>query len=136
MRIRTLSLLAVAALSLAACSNDQSDVADAFIEQAADEGMTLDKTCVSGIAEGLTDDDVKSLEEGSDQITSPEGEVLLARMAIECGTPEEVANIFLSDLPVDGSIDKACVAESLQAADLSAGIDEPLAAAVTECLAG
>lgn len=136
MRIRTLSLLAVAALSLAACSNDQSDVADAFVEQAADEGMTLDKACVSGIAEGLSDDDVKSLEEGSDQSTTTEGEVLLARMAIECGTPDEVANIFLSDLPADGSIDKQCVAESLQAADLTAGIDEPLAAAVTECLAG
>ena len=136
MRIRTLSLLAVAALSLAACSNDQSDVADAFIEQAADEGMTLDKACVSGIAEGLSDGDVKSLEEGSDQTTSAEGEVLLARMAIECGTPEEVANIFLSDLPVDAAADKQCIADSLQAADLSAGIDEPLAAAVTECIGG
>ena len=136
MRIRTLSLLAVAALSLAACSNDQSDVADAFIEQAADEGMTLDKTCVSGIAEGLSDGDVKSLEEGSDQTTSAEGEVLLARMAIECGTPEEVANISLSDLPIDSSVDKQCIAESLQAADLRAGIDEPLAAAVTQCIGG
>jgi hypothetical protein len=136
MRVRTLSLLAVSALSLAACSNDQSDVADAFVEQAADEGMTLDKACVSGIAEGLTDDDVKSLEEGSDQITSPEGDLLLARMAIECGTPEEVADIFLSDLPTDSSVDKQCIAESLQAADLSAGIDEPLAAAVTECISG
>jgi hypothetical protein len=136
MRIRTFTLLAVASLSLAACSNDQSDVADAFIEQAADEGMTLDKACVSGIAEGLSDDDVKSLEEGSDQLTSPEGEILLTRMAIECGTTEEVANIFFSDLPVDGSVDKLCVAEALQAADLSAGIDEPLVAAVTECTTG
>jgi hypothetical protein len=136
MRIRTLSLLAVAALSLAACSNDQTDVADAFIEQAADEGMTLDKACVGGLAEGLTDDDVKSLEEGSDQTTSPEGEVLLTRMAIECGTPEEVATIFLSDLPVDASVDKQCIAESLQAADLSGGIDAPLTAAVTECIGG
>jgi hypothetical protein len=136
MRTRTLTLLAVAGLTLAACSNDQSDVADAFIEQAADEGMTLDEACVNGIAESLTDDDVKSLEEGSDQVTSSEGELLLARMAIECGTAEEVATVFLSDLPDDGSIDKQCVAESLQAADLAAGIDEPLAAAVTECLAG
>ena len=95
--------------------------------------MTLDEACVSDLAEGLSDDDVKSLEEGSDQVTSPEGELLLTRMAIECGTPEEVATIFLSELPDDGTVDKHCVAESLQSADLPTGIDEAMATAMTEC---
>lgn len=34
MRTRTISIVAVALLGLAACGNDQSDVADAAIEQA------------------------------------------------------------------------------------------------------
>lgn len=133
MRTRRIGVIALVALALAGCSNDQSDVADAMIEQAADAGMGLDEQCVHGVAEGLSDDDVRSLEEGSDLATSAEGEAVLARMVIECGSVEEIADVFLGDLPTD-MIDPMCVAESLKAADLGAGVESALTNATTECL--
>jgi hypothetical protein len=136
MRTRPFTIIAVALLGLAACSNDQADVADAAVEQAADLGMTLDKGCVTPIAEQLSDDDVRSLEEGSDVVTSPEGEILLGRMMVECASAEDIAEGLLGDLPDDGTVDKLCIAEALKAADLSAGLDSAMIDAMTPCVSG
>jgi hypothetical protein len=136
MRTRSITILAVALLALGACSNDQSDVADAAIDQAADVGMTLDKACVTPIAEQLSDADVKSLEEGSDAVTSPEGEILIGRMMIECASAEDIAEGLLADLPDDGTIDKMCIAEAMKSADLSSGMDQAMSEAMTPCIGG
>lgn len=136
MRTRSITILAVAVLGLAACSNDQGDVADAAVEQAADLGMSLDEACVTPIAEQLSDEDVKSLEEGSDVVTSPEGEILIGRMMIECASAEDIAEGLLADLPDDGSVDKMCIAEAMKTADLSAGMDQAMIEAMTPCVGG
>jgi hypothetical protein len=134
MRTRATAILAVTLLTLGACANDQSDVADAMIEQAADEGMELEEQCVRGLAEGLSDEDVKSLEEGSDQATSAEGQAILTRMMVECGSAEDIAEVVLAALPDDGSIDKICIAEALKEADLSGGVDSAVTTAMTGCM--
>jgi hypothetical protein len=136
MRTRSITILAVAVLGLAACSNDQGDVADAAVEQAADLGMSLDEACVTPIAEQLSDEDVKSLEEGSDVVTSPEGEILIGRMMIECASAEDIVEGLLADLPDDGSVDKMCIAEAMKTADLSAGMDQAMIEAMTPCVGG
>lgn len=135
MRTRSITILAVALLGLAACGNDQSDVADEAVKQGAELGMTLDKACVTPIAEQLSDADVKSLEEGSDVATSPEGEALIGRMMIECASAEDIAAGLLGDLPDDG-VDKMCIAEALKSADLSAGLDSAMVEAMTPCVTG
>ncbi len=139
MRTRTITLITIACVTLGACANDQSDVADEMVKQAADADLTLDKDCVSKLAEGLSDDDVKSLEEGSDQVTSPEGAALLARMGTECADREQVIDLVLSGLPDDGSVDKDCVAEALEDVDLAAlqaGTDPALQQAMLDCVTG
>lgn len=136
MRTRSITILAVALLGLAACGNDQSDVADEAVKQGAELGMTLDKACVTPIAEQLSDDDVKSLEEGSDVVTSPEGEILIGRMMIECASAEDIAEGLLGDLPDDGSVDKMCIAEAMKSADLSVGMDQAMIEAMTPCVGG
>lgn len=135
MRIRVTALLAVAALSLAACGgNDQGDVADEMVKQAADAGMDLDKACVQKLAEGMSDEDVKSLEEGSDLTTSPEGETILARMIVDCGSVEDIAEQFFASLPDDGTVDKTCMAEAMKKADFTGGAEAAAAEAMAACV--
>jgi hypothetical protein len=133
MRTRTTALLAFTALSLAACANDQGDVADEMIEQAADAGMDLDEQCVRDLSVGLTDDDVRSLEEGSDGPT-PAAQEVLVQMVTDCASTEDIVDTILAELPDDGSIDKECVAEFLKDADLAAAPDDAAASAMLECM--
>ncbi len=97
MRIRVTALLAVAALSLAACGgNDQGDVADEMVKQAADAGMDLDKACVQKLAEGMSDEDVKSLDY-KDITVKRDGDVWDVQAAYSAVTPF-IGNIsFLVD---------------------------------------
>lgn len=96
--------------------------------------MTLDEACVTPIAEQLSDADVASLEEGSDAATSPEGEILLARMMVECASAEDIAEGLLGSLPDDGTVDKLCIAEALKSTDMSVGMDQAMVDAMTPCL--
>lgn len=133
MRTRTTSIIAIALLSLAACANDQGDVADEMIKQAADAGMDLDEQCVRDLSVDLTDEDVRSLEEGSDAPT-PAAQEVLTKMVIECSSTEDIVDTILAELPDDGTVDKECVAEFLKDADLTAAPDEAAASAMLECM--
>jgi hypothetical protein len=133
MRTRTTAILAIAMLSLAACGNDQGDVADEMIKQAADAGMDLDEQCVRDLSVGLTDEDVRSLEEGSDGPT-PAAQDVLTKMVIDCASTDDIIETILAELPDDGTVDKECVAELLKDTDLSAAPDDAAASAMLECM--
>jgi hypothetical protein len=133
---RIISIAALAGLALGACSNDQGDVADAFIDQAKDQGIEeIDEACVRDLATGLSDDDVKSLEEGSDRETSPEGTAILGLMLLRCASTADVIAQIGGALPA--GVDQECVVESMKTMstdDLLTATEGPLGAAALACV--
>jgi hypothetical protein len=137
---RTAIAIAIAAATvLTACGSDdssssisgpQADAAQAAIDSAAEEGITLDEDCVNDVAAQLSDADAELAAAGGDAELSPEGEALTVEL-VACADPDELIDSIIGNLGADGtSFDEGCVREALQGLDLSALVaagegDEP-----------
>lgn len=132
------TLAAVAALSLlAACGGDDggsSDVdtaVDKAVEEAAAEGVSLDRDCVKDIAEKLSDEDIAKIaesEDGEDVELSPEGEALSIEI-LGCVPKDELVDQMMTSLAGTEGVDEECLrgvfdemtTEELQAMAASGG---------------
>jgi hypothetical protein len=149
---RTLTIAAIAAgLALTACGSDdggssvsgpQADAAQAAIDSAAEEGLTLDEDCVNDLAAQLSDEDAEKAAADGDAALSPEGEALTVQL-ISCADQGEVIDSIIGAMTDGGAIiDEDCAREALEGLDLGTltpNGDEPPAEfveALTPCFGG
>jgi hypothetical protein len=149
---RTLTIAAIAAgLALTACGSDdggsgisgpQADAAQAAIDSAAEEGLTLDEDCVNEVAAQLSDEDAEKAAADGDAELSPEGEALTVQL-ISCADQGEVIDSIIGAMTDGGAvIDEDCAREALEGLDLGTltpNGDEPPAEfveALTPCFGG
>lgn len=148
---RAVTIAAIAAgLVLTACGSDdggsisgpQGDAAQAAIDSAAAEGLTLDEECVNDLAAQLSDEDAEKAAADGDAELSPEGEALTVQL-ISCADADEVIDSIIEAM-VDGGamIDEDCARDALEGLDLGSldpTGDEPPAEfveALTPCFGG
>ena len=148
---RTAMIIALAAATaLTACGSDdstslsgpQADAAQAAVDSAAEEGLTLDQDCVNDVAAQLSDADAELAAADEDAELSPAGEALTIQL-ISCADPDELIDSIVDAMGPDGSFDKDCARDALKELDLTALLaasdDEPPAefvAALTPCFQG
>jgi hypothetical protein len=146
-----LIIAAVAAgLALTACGSDdgaavsgpQADAAQAAIDSAAEEGLTLDEDCVNDLAAQLSDEDAETAAADGDAALSPEGEALTVQL-ISCADPDELIDSIIGAMTDGGAmIDEDCARDALEDLDLGSldpTGDEPPAEfveALTPCFRG
>ena len=150
---RTFTIAALAAgLVLTACGSDdgasisgpQADAAQAAIDSAAEEGLTLDEDCVNDVAGQLSDEDAElAAAADGDPELSPAGEALTIQL-VSCADPDELIESIIGSMNEGGALfDEDCAREALQDLDLTALVsasgDEPPADfvnALTPCFQG
>lgn len=127
--IRTFTITAIAVgLTLTACGSDgdggpelseaQSAAAQSAMSSAAEDGITLDESCVNEIAVQLSDDDAVIAAEEGDADMSPEGEALTVQL-LTCADEDEIIDLFIRDLSESGAeLDEDCAREELEAFDV------------------
>lgn len=153
MKRTAIALALAAATALTACGSDdssssisgpQADAAQAAIDSAAEEGVTLDEDCVNDVAAQLSDADAELAAADGDAELSPEGEALTVQL-VACADPDELIDVIIGSMGDDGAMfDEDCTREALRGLDLSTLMaagdgDEPPAefvAALTPCFEG
>jgi len=138
----------VAATALTACGSDdstavsgiQADAAQAAVDSAAEQGLTLDRTCVDDVAVQLSDEDAAIAAADGDADLSPEGEELSLQL-LACADQDELIDSIVTGMG-DG-VDQECARDALKALDLTtvlaASGDEPpaeFAEALAPCFGG
>ena len=138
----------VAATALTACGSDdstavsgiQAEAAQAAVDSAAEQGLTLDRNCVDDVAVQLSDEDAALAAADGDADLSPEGEELSLQL-IACADQDELIDSIITGMG-DG-VDQECARDALEALDLTtvlaASGDEPpaeFAEALTPCFGG
>ncbi len=144
-----------AALAVTACGSDsdsgpelsdsQEAAAESAVESAAEDGVTLDRSCVNDVAAQLSEADAALAAQSGDAELSPEGEALTLGL-LQCASDEDLVEFFISNLrDSGGTFDEDCLREELGAIDLQALIvssaqdEDPPAefvTAVESCVAG
>lgn len=153
---RTITIAAVAVgLLLTACGSDgdsgpelseaQSAAAQSAIDSAAEDGVTLDESCVNELASELTDEDAVLAAGEGDAELSPQGEALTVQL-LSCADEDEIIDVFIEGLSETGpTLDEDCAREQLEDFDvieiLTAAGDgseppEGLIDALTPCFGG
>lgn len=163
---RTSSIAIIAAvLALAACASDggsgselsnsdgdsgselseaQAAAAQSAIDSAAEDGVTLDESCVNEVAAQLSDEDAVLAAADADAELSAEGEAAGLEL-LSCADEGEIIDLFVAGLTESGSrFDEACVRQKIEEFGVenllsSAGEAEAppaFAAAITECIDG
>lgn len=148
---RAITIAAVAAgLVLTACGSDdggsisgpQADAAQAAIDSAAAEGLTLDEDCVNELAAQLSDEDAEKAAADGDAELSPDGAALTVQL-ISCADPDELIDSIIDAMTDGGAmLDEDCAREALEGLDLGSldpTGDEPPAEfveALTPCFGG
>jgi hypothetical protein len=158
-----LSIAAVASavmlLAFSACGSDsdsgsdggselseaQAAAADAAIESAAADDVTLDRECVEGIAGQLSEDDARLAADDTEAELSAAGEALGTEL-LSCADADEIVELFIAGMSDGGEqFDEDCAREQLADVDVQAiiasagdGEDVPaeLIAALTPCFGG
>jgi hypothetical protein len=151
MKKSLLSVVAGAALVLAACGSDsgasgpQAEAADAAIEAASKEGLELDKDCANKIASELSDEDAKAIADAGadgDPDVSAEGEAIGAKL-LSCADNSAVVDFIIKGMKDSGqAFDEQCVRDSLEGVDLAdlaasgdnAAPPEEVMNALTDCV--
>jgi hypothetical protein len=153
--MKRISIVAAAALVLAvsACGSDsdsadlsdaQAAAAQSAIDSAAEDGVTLEESCVNDVAAQLSEDDAALAAADADAELSTAGEALGIEL-LSCADSDEIIDLFIASLSEGGQpFDEACARETLEDFGVtelveSAGADGPpaeLIDALTECLDG
>ena len=135
----------VAATALTACGSDdstavsgiQAEAAQAAVDSAADQGLTLDRNCVDDVAVQLSDEDAALAAADGDADLSPEGEEVSLQL-IACADQDELIDSIVTGLG-DG-VDQECARDALDLTTvLASSGDEPPAEfteALTPCFGG
>ena len=130
------SVLAIAAL--AACGDDssggtsRSEAVDKVIDQAKDDGVELEKDCVSDAVNDLSDDDFDKIDESGDgeldlESLSDEGQEIVVRI-LDCqetsesgltGTQQMIFDQLKTSLAEMGTVDEDCLLEVVKTVDAS-----------------
>ena len=119
MRKKLLSTLAATAVVVSACGGGggkQGEVADLFIELAADGGLELDNDCVEDAAAKLSDDDAEKIVEAGtdgDPDVSPEAEAIGDEI-FSCVDASSFVDSIVAEFENDDSIDADCLREELE----------------------
>ncbi len=126
---RTLTIAALAAgLALTACGSDgdsgsdltgpQAAAAQSAIDGAAEDGITLDESCVNDIAAQLSDEDAELAAADGDDELSPEGEALTVSL-LTCADEDALVDLFIQGMSESGpTLDEDCAREELQSFDV------------------
>ena len=126
---RTLTIAALAAgLALTACGSDgdsgsdlseaQASAAQSAIDGAAEDGITLDESCVNDIAAQLSDEDAELAAADGDDELSPEGEALTVSL-LTCADEDALIDLFIEGMSEGGpTLDEDCAREELQSFDV------------------
>ncbi len=153
---RTITIAAIAlGVTLTACGSDgdsgadlteaQQAAAQAAVDSAAEDGLTLDRSCVDGVAAQLSEEDAALAAEDGDQLLSDAGEALSIEL-ISCADQDDLVDFFITNLSESGgTFDEDCLRDELGSLDLvdlivSSGQDEEppadFVAAVEQCVSG
>ena len=126
---RTLTIAAVTAgLALTACGSDgdsgsdltgpQAAAAQSAIDGAAEDGITLDESCVNDIAAQLSDEDAELAAAEGDDALSPEGEALTVSL-LTCADEDALVELFIQGMSESGpTLDEDCAREELERFDV------------------
>lgn len=143
-----ISVLAVAALALAGCSDDddggglseaQQTAADQAVAQGAEADMEIDQACVEDLASQLTEQDAQAIVDAGidgDAELSAEGETLTADL-FNCIDESAIIDLFIQGIEEAGQeVDDECVHDALEGVDMSTLVDsgEPPAEVVEAVL--
>ncbi len=120
MRKKLFSTLAATAVVVSACGGGggkQGEVADMFIELAADGGLELDDDCVEGRRRSkLSDDDAETIVEAGtdgDPDVSPEAEAIGDEI-FNCVDASSFVDSIVAEFEDDDSIDVDCLRDELE----------------------
>jgi len=156
--------IAIAGLLLASCGSDsdseggasetqveaadvggaQGEAAQAVIDDAAEQGLTLDEECVNDVAAQLSDEDAELIAKGADEEVSAEGDALSVAF-FGCFDDDALVDLLLEALAGSGQVfDEDCVREKLEEFDVadivaaSQGAEPPadVVAALVACAGG
>lgn len=125
-------------------SEFQSAAAQSAIDAAAQDGVTLDESCVNDVAAQLSEDDAALAAEDPDAELSAAGEALGLEL-LSCADPDEIIDLFIASLAESGQqFDEACAREQIEefgVTELVASADQDgppaeLVQALMECVAG
>jgi hypothetical protein len=126
---RTLTIAALTAgLALTACGSDgdsasdlseaQAAAAQSAIDGAAEDGITLDESCVNDIAAQLSDEDAELAAAEGDDALSPEGEALTVSL-LTCADEDALVDLFIQGMSESGpTLDEDCARDELERFDV------------------
>lgn len=126
---RTLTIAALTAgLALNACGSDgdsgsdlseaQAAAAQSAIDGAAEDGITLDESCVNDIAAQLSDEDAELAAAEGDDALSPEGEALTVSL-LTCADEDALVDLFIQGMSESGpTLDEDCARDELERFDV------------------
>ena len=126
---RTLTIAALTAgLALNACGSDgdsgsdlseaQAAAAQSAIDGAAEDGITLDESCVNDIAAQLSDEDAELAAAEGDDALSPEGEALTVSL-LTCADEDALIDLFIQGMSESGpTLDEDCARDELERFDV------------------
>jgi hypothetical protein len=114
-------------LALAACGGDddggaelseaQAAAARSAIDAAAEDGVTLDESCVNEVAAQLSEEDAELAARDGDAMLSDAGESLGIEL-LKCADEDEITELFLAGLGETEGLDEACAREVLDDFDI------------------
>ncbi|HSL74698.1 MAG TPA: hypothetical protein VK853_09525 [Ilumatobacteraceae bacterium] len=119
--------LAAIGLALSACGGDgdggaelseaQAAAAQSAIDAAADDGVTLDESCVNEVAAQLSEEDAELAAQDGDAMLSDAGESLGIEL-LACADEDEIIELFLAGLGETEGLDEDCAREVLEDFDI------------------
>ncbi len=136
--IATFAAIAVLTACGSGGSGQQAEVADMLMADGEADDVKLDRSCIQGVANKLSDDDAAKIldaDEGADAELSAEGEALATEI-FDCIDTADLIDRVLADLPDEG-IDKDCVRtelEKIDFRDLQTEAFNGLSDAMLECV--
>jgi hypothetical protein len=98
-------------------SSDRNNVVDALLDEAGQEGLDLDRDCVSKLAAQLSDDDaeaiIKSLGTEEDPDVSEEADALAGQM-FACVSSDSMVDQLMESIGSQPGMDQDCIRDVLE----------------------
>jgi hypothetical protein len=142
MRKKLFSTLAVTAVVVTACGGgggDRDEAADLFIDAMDEQGLDVDRGCVSDIVDELSDDDVQTIldDDGNGDATlSEEGQAISAEL-LDCVGIGDMVDTMIDQLVAnmgEENVDVDCLRDALDGLDLANPDDPVIATAMLDCV--
>lgn len=131
---RLIGLLALCSVTTMACGGGDeppTDVAELFVELAADEGVEVDRRCVDEAVAGLSDADASLIIGSGESAAISERARAIIQETQKCVDVESYVDSIVSQQ--DGSIDIGCLRADLAGAATVGEINERIDDALAAC---